>query len=169
LESAILASSAAARSTEMDDIHLASCTTPGSVVVPTALALASAGDLVSPRTFLSAIATGYELLIRLGLAIDGPAVLSKQVWPTLFAASLGSAATAARTYGLSIAETAGAFATALAFSTGTAIRPPSPTTSRWLTLGAATWNGVLAVRAARAGMLGNRDLLEQRDYRLSGI
>ncbi len=96
-------------------------------------------------------------------------MIGKQVWPTLFAASLGSAATAARSYGLSIAETAGAFATALAFTTGTAIRPPSPTTSRWLTLGAATRDGVLAARAARAGMLGNTDLLEQRGYQLSGV
>src|SRR5439155_15671323 len=34
---------ACARLTEADDVHLASCTTPGSVVVPTAIHLASLG------------------------------------------------------------------------------------------------------------------------------
>src|SRR5262249_20247288 len=36
---------ASARLTEADDIHLTSCTTPGSVVVPTAFHLAAAGVL----------------------------------------------------------------------------------------------------------------------------
>jgi len=43
---------ACARLTEADDIHLTSCTTPGSVVVPTALHLASAG-LLKPGETLS--------------------------------------------------------------------------------------------------------------------
>ncbi len=36
---------ASARLTEADDIHLTSCTTPGSVAVPTALHLAAGGLL----------------------------------------------------------------------------------------------------------------------------
>src|SRR5436309_13867088 len=36
---------ASARLTEADDIHLTSCTTPGSVVIPTAFYLATAGVL----------------------------------------------------------------------------------------------------------------------------
>lgn len=173
LGAAILAGVAAARCTEMDDIHLTSCTTPGSVIVPTALALASSGRLTSTRAFLAAIAVGYEVLIRLGLAIDGPALLGKRrLWPTLYAAPLGSAAVAARAYGLSTGETAGAFATALAMTSGTAIgarSAGSTTTSRWLTLGAAARNGLLAVRAAQAGIVGPRDLLEQCRYRVAGV
>src|SRR5579863_5438284 len=83
---------AAARCTEIDDIHLSYCTTPGSVIVPTALYLASMGQLESWREFSAAVLAGYELLIRLGFAIDGPTILGKQIWPTYFAAAFGSAA-----------------------------------------------------------------------------
>lgn len=169
VDTAILASVAACRATEMDDIHLASCTTPGSVIVPTALALAAAGAIASPMELAAAIVAGYEALIRVGVAIDGPSVLSKRVWPTLFAAPVASAAVCSRAHRLGVRETAGAFATALASTSGTPIRPRSADTSRWLTLGAAARSGVLAVDAARAGILGPTDLLEQNECRLSGV
>jgi len=169
VDTAILTSVAACRATEMDDIHLASCTTPGSVVVPTVLALTATGAITSPMDLAAAIVAGYETLIRVGLAIDGPAALSKRVWPTLFAAPFASAAVCARAYRLGVHETAGAFATALASTSGTPIRPRSDDTSRWLTLGAAARSGVLAVDAAHAGIVGPTDLLEQNEFRLSGV
>lgn len=165
----ILSRTATARATEMDDIHLASCTTPGAIVFPTALALCSAGELSSPRAFLNAVAVGYEILVRVGLAIDGPRVLGSGVWPTLFAAPLGAAAVAARAFGLTAEATAGAFSTALALSTGTSIRTRTEPTSRWLTVGAAAASGVLAARAAAEGILGTADLLEARGHRVSGV
>jgi 2-methylcitrate dehydratase PrpD len=154
---------AAARATEMDDIHLRSCTTPGSVVVGTALSLVAERVITTPRDLLSTLAVGYELMIRLGLAIDGPKVLGKGVWPTLFAAPLGSGAVAARAFGLSVEQTTGAFATALALTAGTPIRP-LPSTSRWLTLGAASRNGILAARGASCGLLGS-----DPGFRIAGV
>ncbi len=171
LASAVLAGCAQTRCTEIDDIHLTSCTTPGSVIVPTALALASAGDLRSVRDFAAAVLAGYESLIRLGFAIDGPSVLHKKVWPTYFAAAFGSAATASRAYGLSVEQTAGALATALAFSSGTPVSAAPASSSRWMTLGAAAANGVLAARSAREGLVGaagaGRVLLEPAPRRLT--
>jgi hypothetical protein len=154
LAGTVLAGCAQARSTEIDDIHLTSCTTPGSVVVPTALALAAAGELRSVRDVCAAALAGYEALIRLGYAIDGPASLRKKVWPTHFAAAFGSAATACRAYGLSVDQTAGALATALAFGSGTPVSAALPSSSRWMTLGVAAASGVLAARGAREGLLG---------------
>lgn len=155
---AIVAGCAQARCTEIDDIHLTSCTTPGSVVVSTALALASArasaGEPISVRDFCAAVLAGYEAMIRLGFAVDGPVVLRKKVWPTHFAAAFGSAATACRAYGSSVDETAGALATALAFGSGTPVSAASPSSSRWMTLGVAAASGVLAARGARKGLLG---------------
>src|SRR5262245_11100442 len=87
---------ACARLTEADDIHLASCTTPGSVVVPTALHLAATGSVENWEDFLAATLAGYETLIRVGYAIDGPRILARKIWPTLFAASAGAAAVACR-------------------------------------------------------------------------
>jgi 2-methylcitrate dehydratase PrpD len=154
LASAVLAGCAQTRCTEIDDIHLTSCTTPGSVVVPTALALAAAGGLRSVRDFVAAVLAGYESLIRLGYAIDGPAVLHKNVWPTYFAAAFGSAATSSRAYGLSVEQTAGALTTALALASGVALAAAPASSSRWVTLGAAAANGVLAARSAREGLVG---------------
>jgi hypothetical protein len=70
--------------TEVDDIHMASCTTPGSVVIMTALALAGAGYGSCDGTdfYADAIHTGYEVMTRLGEAVSGPEILHEGVWPT---------------------------------------------------------------------------------------
>jgi 2-methylcitrate dehydratase PrpD len=161
---------AATRCTEVDDIHLSSCTTPGSVIVPTALHLASEGMFASWEEFAASVLAGYELLVRLGFAIDGPAVLAKQIWPTYFAAAFGSAATASRAFQLSASQTAGALATALAFCTGT----PSAAagfamSSRWLSVGVAASNGVLAARGAHRGLSGSAQILERNGCRIAGV
>jgi 2-methylcitrate dehydratase PrpD len=160
---------ASARLTEADDIHLTSCTTPGSVVVPTALHLASAGLFETWGDLVTAVLAGYETLIRVGYAIDGPRVLARKVWPTLFAAPIGAAAVASRAWRLNPSETAGALATALAASTG--IAPPAmlPNSSRCIALGFSAECGVLAALAARHGALGDVLLLERRAGRIAGI
>jgi 2-methylcitrate dehydratase PrpD len=160
---------ASARLTEADDIHLTSCTTPGSVVVPTALHLASVGLFETWGDFVTAVLAGYETLIRVGYAIDGPRILAKKVWPTLFAASIGAAAVASRAWRLDPSETAGALATALAASTGMAPPATSPNSSRWISLGWAAECGVLAAMAARHGALGDVQLLERRAGRIAGL
>lgn len=157
LAGAVLAGCAQTRCTEVDDIHLASCTTPGSVVVPTALALAAAGDLHSVGDVCAAALAGFESLIRFGVAIDGPTAIGKGVWPTQAAAAFGSAAVACRAYGLSVDRTAGALATALALGSGDPVSAALPSSSRWVTLGLAAVNGVTAARAAREGLVGTAD------------
>jgi len=114
---------ASARLTEADDIHLRSCTTPGSVVVPAALHLAGAGAFQTFGDFVTAVLAGYETLIRIGYAIDGPHVLARNLWPTLFAAGAGAAAVACRAWTMDVSQTAGALSPALAASTG--IAPPA--------------------------------------------
>ena len=160
---------ASARLTEADDIHLTSCTTPGSVVVPTALHLAAAGLFQTWGDFATAVLAGYETLIRIGYAIDGPRILARKIWPTLFAAPVGAAAVASRACGLNGSQTAGALATALAASTG--IAPPALTSnsSRCISLGFAAEHGVRAAMAARAGALGDVQLIERHAGRIAGM
>ena len=160
---------ASARLTEADDIHLASCTTPGSVVVPTALHLASAGLFSTWGDFVAAVLAGYETLIRLGYAIDGPRVLARKIWPTLFAAPVAAAAVASRAWKLDVSQTAGALATALATCTGIAPPAMAANSSRCLSLGFAAELGVQAARAARAGALGDVQLLERHAGRIAGV
>ena len=54
------------RNTEIDDIHMASCVTPGSVVVPVALTLAGLVK-ATPATFARSLAAGYERSDRVSL------------------------------------------------------------------------------------------------------
>src|SRR5436309_12653627 len=160
---------ASARLTEADDIHLTSCTTPGSVVVPTAMHLACAGAFKTFGDFVTAVLAGYETLIRIGYAIDGPHVLARNLWLTLFAAGAGAAAVACRAWTLDVSQTAGALSTALAASTG--IAPPAvmENSSRWVSLGCAAERGVAAAMAARGGALGAPQLLERYRGRIAGV
>jgi len=161
--SRIIRECARARATEIDDIHLVSCTTPGAVIVPTVLALASGSRranasparrvrLRTVKEFCAATVAGYEALIRFGVLIDGPAALHRGVWPTHAAAAFGSAAAASRAYALTLEQTVAALATSLAFGSGRPVSGASPLSSRWLTLGVAAANGELAARAAAAGL-----------------
>lgn len=167
LLAAVMTTCAATRCTEIDDIHLGSCTTPGSVAIPTALSLAHAGYFPDPRDFLVALTIGYELLIRLGVAIDGPNVLYQGIWPTYMAAPLGSAAVTARALKLDATKTANALACALTMSTGIAGRVRKALSSRWLTLGVAAQNGVIAAFLAKEGFAGDDALLDRERGPLS--
>ncbi len=160
---------ASVRLTEADDIHLRSCTTPGSVVVPAALHLTSTGVFQTFGDFVTAVLAGYETLIRVGYAIDGPYVLASNVWPTLFAAGAGAAAVACRAWKLNVSQTAGALSTALAAATG--IAPPAvmENSSRWVSLGCAAEHGVAAAMAARQDALGDPQLLERYRGRIAGV
>ena len=53
---------------EMDDLHRASVTHPGSVVIPAAWAMAHLKDL-GGRAFLQAVLAGYEACTRVGMAV----------------------------------------------------------------------------------------------------
>src|SRR5205809_6823297 len=61
---------APARPSEIDDIHLASSTKPGALVVPAALTIAA--SLGRKGTALAeAIAAGYDAMVRLGSGLGG--------------------------------------------------------------------------------------------------
>ena len=106
------------RLTEIDDIHMPSCTTPSSVVVPTALAIAGHLQLRDARTFTHALYAGYEVMTRFGVAISGPSILTRGIWPTYLAAPLCAAAVTARLLGLTAEKTANALGIALTMISG---------------------------------------------------
>jgi len=157
---AVARRAATARLTEIDDIHLPSCTTPGSVVVTTALTLAAAQPRPSAQGFADAVAVGYEAMTRLGQALDGPKVLYRGVWPTCFTAPFTAAAVASRIAGLDAARTAHALGIALAEATPGPGRPGPPLPARWLVLGEGAREGALAARAAAEGFTGDDSLID---------
>jgi 2-methylcitrate dehydratase PrpD len=156
LSGRVAAHCALARLSEIDDIHLASATTPGALVVPAALTIAAAhgGPLAE------AVATGYDAIARLGTAVHGPAILYRGVWPSYLCAPFGVAAAASRLLGLSDAQTAHALAIALSFSSPAVGRQSGASMSRWLAIGNAARNGLTAALSAQAGFTGDLGLLD---------
>jgi 2-methylcitrate dehydratase PrpD len=142
---------ALARSSEIDDIHLASMTTPGAIVVPSALTIAASLPDVAPNDIAAAIVVGYDAMTRLGAAIDGPSVLYRGIWPSYFAAPFGAAAVAARLLKLDEAQAANALSAALIMAAPGAGHHAAPTTIRWLAVGHAAGRGLHAALAAGAG------------------
>ena len=65
--SAALVHGVAAHCRDYDDTFMDSVVHPGSVVIPTALALAEAGD-ATDEAFATAIIAGYEIAARIGAA-----------------------------------------------------------------------------------------------------
>jgi 2-methylcitrate dehydratase PrpD len=140
---------ALARLSEIDDIHLSSMTTPGGIIIPGALTLASARPPAGTDDVIAAILAGYEVMTRFGRAIDGPTVLYRGIWPTYFAAPLGIAAVDARLNALDEKATANALALGLTFAAPGVGHHNAATTSRWLAVGNAARNGLVAIMAER--------------------
>jgi 2-methylcitrate dehydratase PrpD len=137
---AALAMARVSRSSEIDDLNLSTCTTPGAVVIPAVLSAAGLDAHISAERVLDAVVVGYEAVVRLGRAIDGPAALFKGVWPTLAAAPLGAAAAVTRVLG----GDAKALERAL-HSAGelTVLGRPGDRRDRYMSFGCAVANGVL--------------------------
>ena len=150
---------ASVRATEIDDIHIGSCTTVSSVAVPVALGLAARGG-ATPDRLLGAMWAGTELAIRLAQAIDGARVLYQGVWPTRTAAPLASAAVAARMLGLSGQETAHALSLALMMTPSRIGKFTGEPTGRWIVFMATVGDGIRAAEAARAGFKSDLVLLD---------
>jgi 2-methylcitrate dehydratase PrpD len=148
------------RHTEIDDIHTSSNVTPSSVIIPTALTMASRLGSIEPDTVASAIVAGYEAILRLGMVIDGPVVMYKGIWPTFFCTPFGTAAVTARLLGLSPAATAQSLANALTLCTGGAGAPGPGLPGRWFVVGEAARAGVGAALAAAAGFTADLGLLD---------
>jgi 2-methylcitrate dehydratase PrpD len=149
------------RNTEIDDIHMESCTTIGSVVVPVALTVAQAlgkpdAPPIKAGRFAQALAAGYEAMARLSLAISGATILYRGIWPTYFSGPVGAAATAAPLLELSPEQTADAIGIALSLTSGAA----GGGNARFALLGQAARSGVWAALAAAKGYRGDRALLD---------
>lgn len=146
----VFACVAIARLTELDDIHMSTCTTAGAVVVPTALLVAATLG-ADPACYALAVGAGYEAMVRFARSIDGAHAVYAGLWPSCLAAPVGTAAVTAQLLGLDAARMAGALSLAvtMAMSTGGGHHAAMP--GRWLTIGQAARAGCFAALAAARG------------------
>ncbi|WP_426191400.1 MmgE/PrpD family protein [Massilia sp. DWR3-1-1] len=165
---AIALATASTRLTEVDDIHMPSCTTPGAVVLPAALALAAhTGTPEAARRLAAGMRVGYAVMTGLGEALAGRDILHQGVWPTLLLAPVTTAAVVAVMLGLDAARTANALAIALTASNGrpggsasAGVAAGPGTSARWLLLGMAARAGCVAAFSAAQGFNGDHTLLD---------
>jgi 2-methylcitrate dehydratase PrpD len=151
---------AAIRLTEIDDIHLPSCTTPSAGVVPVALMLA-AQQRFDPDEVASAIWVGTEIMTRIGVAVRGPQILYRGIWPTYLAAPVAAAATSARLAGLSEARIGDALSLAVMLMAGGVGRVHGTPSGRWFLYANAVAAGVAATEAACAAYRGDPEILDK--------
>ena len=145
--------------TETDDLHRASVTHPGCVVVPAVLAL---GKKIGADTqqMLQAILQGFEAMCRIGAAV-GPA--HYRVWHnTATCGPFGSAMAAAHLLGLSAQQTLDALGNAGTQSSGFWQFMETGAMSKHLHAGRACESGMLAAELASQGFTGSPEILEGR-------
>jgi len=147
------AMAAAAHCGEMDDIHSASGTCIGAMVVPALIALAQKNGGSGPA-FLEAVVAGYEITSRVGLAIDAPALFAKGWWPSTVCGTFGVAAAGARFLRWPAEKTANALGIASLSAGGMITGGAEGATARHLVFGHAAHNGLRALAAVEAGFTG---------------
>jgi 2-methylcitrate dehydratase PrpD len=158
---AALVNGVAAHAFELDDYHNAKLHA-GAVVIPAALALAEKHDLDGER-LLTAIAAGYEVMIRSSLALNPSAARLRGWHITGICGPLGAAAAGAVLLGLNGEQTAWALGLAGTQGAGTWAFNADGTMSKRLHAGKAAHSGVLAAELAAAGFTGPTQIYEFED------
>jgi len=152
--------------TETDDLHRASVTHPGCVVVPAALSL---GEKLgtSPIQILTAILHGFEAMCRVGAAV-GPT--HYKIWHnTSTCGPFGSAMAAATLLGLDDEQTMYALGNAGTQSSGFWQFMETGAMSKHLHAGRACESGLLAAELAAHGFTGPAKILEGAKGMFAGM
>jgi 2-methylcitrate dehydratase PrpD len=158
---AALANGAAAHSLELDDVSNESSSHPGVVVFPAALAIA---ELVGcdGRRLIEAVVAGYEVMIRLGKALNPASHYARGFHPTGTCGAFGATAAAAKILGLSQGEIVNALGIAGSQAAGSMEFLTDGSWVKQLHPGWAAHSGIIAALLARRGFSGPATILEGR-------
>lgn len=157
---------ALAHITETDDLHRASVTHPGCVVVPVALGLGQQLD-ARPKKVLAAILHGYEAMCRIGAAVG---TAHYKVWHnTATCGPYGAAMAAAHLLDLDAQQTMHALGNAGTQSCGFWQFMETGAMSKHLHAGRAAESGYLAAELAAYGFTGAAEILEGEKGMFAGM
>lgn len=140
---------------EMDDVHKGGLLHPGPVIIPAALALARDAD--GPH-LLNAIIGGYEAMIRLGRSIGKKHYALFHNTSTC--GGMGAAVAASIMLGLDGTRMVHAMGHAMSLAGGLWQCRNEPGVTKHLHVAEAARRGVMAARAAGAGLVAPRAILE---------
>jgi len=156
---AALVNGTLAHSLDFDDTHARGSLHPSAPIVPAALAAAQMAG-ASGRELIAAIVAGYEVQIRLSLALVPREHYDRGFHPTATCGVFGAAAAAGRVFGLSSAAIADAFGIALSQAAGSMQFLVDGAWTKRLHVGYAAMSGLVAASLAREGFRGAVDALE---------
>jgi 2-methylcitrate dehydratase PrpD len=158
---AALVNGVAAHGFELDDYHNAKLHA-GAVVIPAALALAEKLDASGER-LVTAIAVGYEVMIRSSLAMHPSATRLRGWHITGVCGPFGAAAACAVLLGLNDEQAAWALGLAGTQGSGVWAFNADGTMSKRFHAGRAAYSGVLAAELAAIGFTGPTQIYEFHD------
>ena len=158
---AALVNGVAAHGFELDDYHNAKLHA-GAVVIPAALAMAEKLDASGER-LVTAIAAGYEVMIRSSLAMNPSATRLRGWHITGICGPFGAAAASAVLLGLNDEQTAWALGLAGTQGSGVWAFNADGTMSKRFHAGRAAYSGVLAAELAAIGFTGPTQIYEFHD------
>jgi 2-methylcitrate dehydratase PrpD len=148
-----------AHSLDFDDTHASASLHPSAPIVPAAFAAAEMTG-ADGRALIAAIVAGYEVQIRLSLALDPAAHYDRGFHPTATCGAFGAAAAAGRLLGLDPEGHAHAFGIVLSMSAGSMQYLVNGAWTKRSHVGHAAMCGLIAATLAREGYKGAADALE---------
>jgi 2-methylcitrate dehydratase PrpD len=156
---AVLVNATLAHSLDFDDTHAAAIVHPGASVIPAALAAAEITGASGAET-LTATVAGYEVALRLALALPAGAHYDRGFHPSATCGVFGAAASAARVFKLDEAQTASAFGIALSQAAGSLQFLANGAWTKRFQVGWAGMGGFVAATLAREGFKGAAQPIE---------
>jgi 2-methylcitrate dehydratase PrpD len=161
-EGAALLNSAAIHGNDFDATHIPAIMHTSAVVVPTALAIAEEVGS-SGSELVTAIITGFEVLIRMGLATQG-AMHRVGFQSTALCAPIALTLVAGRLYQMPRAQVVSAAGLAASIAAGLRAFSDDGTWGKRIITGWACRAALMAIALAREGYPGTRDVLEKQPF-----
>ena len=156
---AALLNGAMAHSLDFDDTHAAGSLHSSAPIVPAALAAAQMAG-ANGRDLIAAIVAGYEVQIRLSLALNPKEHYERGFHPTATTGTFGAAAAAGRVLGLDATAIASAFGICGSQAAGSMQFLADGAWNKRFHVGHAAANGLLAAALAAEGYVGASEPLE---------
>ena len=158
---AALVNGTLAHSLDFDDTHAAGSIHPSAPIVPAALTAAEmTGAPVA--TTVAAVVAGYEVQIRLSLALGPEDHYARGFHPTATCGAFGAAVAAGRLFGLDAGAMGGAFGIALSQAAGSLQFLEDGAWTKRFQVGHAAMAGLAAACLARDGFRGPARAIEGR-------
>lgn len=164
---AILLNGAFAHSMDFDDTFVRGMLHPGAPIIPMVLALGEEAD-VSGHAMADAIAMGYEIACRIGVAIHPENAYDRGFHITAVAGIFGAVAAAGRLLKMTSSEIANAFGIAGSLASGSMQYLSNGSWNKRLHPGFAGHSALMAISLARAGVIGAEDPIAGRYGILTG-